>query len=476
MGLSKLVAGVTGITMMAVGLAMLAPPLASAAVQTGAGLEVAAQPYKGNPDKTDWLGQYIVGGKPMYCVRFALAAPDAGANYSPDGPLTDKWGGTIDPKTLAEVSYILLRYGDTTGLAPDIANAQAAAVAHILHSITSGGRPANPNDGPGDVAYDSALHLKELTAKSSTAGDDVAKFKTDAEANYGPWKATVTPPTAAQVIGTVDKWTIGVVRDGGDGAAIKGVPVKLTVTDGKVDKDTVTTPADGSPLVVNVTPTGPNPTVKIDLDAPLATPQVQKPANQPDKFQWTVVTGGQTTITNTGKTTATTAPGSVKVTKVDSKTNAGITGVQLRITGKDKTTAAVKQDGTALNGTDGKPLTVTTGADGTATVDGLQTPQDICLIEVAAPTGYDENFNASSPPSVCGSIQPGQTLALQLANTPNTPTVPIKIPAGGSPMVADAATVTALDPGALAAVGGAIVIALGGVGLVLRRRRHASRG
>jgi hypothetical protein len=109
-------------------------------------------------------------------------------------------------------------------------------------------------------------------------------------------------------------------------------------------------------------------------------------------------------------------------------------------------------------------------------VDGLRTPQDICLIEVAAPSGYDENFNASSPPSVCGSIQPGQTLALQLANTPNTPTVPIKIPAGGSPMVADAATVTTLNPAALAGVGGTVLVALGGVGLMLRRRRHASRG
>ncbi|QUQ69182.1 MSCRAMM family protein [Kutzneria sp. CA-103260] len=475
MGLSKLVAGVTGITMLVAGLGVLAAPTASAAVQTGSGLNVPKQPYKGSPanDPNDWLGQYIVGGKAAYCVRFALAAPDSGAKYDPDGDLTDKWGGAIDPTKLAEVSYILLRYGDTTGLAKDVGDAQAAAVAHILHSITSGGRPANPNDGPNEVAYDTALHLKELP---QAAQDDVAKIQTDAAANYGPWKATVTPPTAAQVIGTADKWTINVVRDGGDGAAIKGVPVKLTVTDGKVDSDTVTTPADGSPLVVNVTPTGPNPTVKIDLDAPLAKPTVQKPENQPANFQWTVFTGGQGAITSTGKTTATTAPGSVKVTKVDSKTGAGIANVQLRVTAADKTAAAVKQDGSPLNGTDGKPLVVTTGADGTATVDGLKTPQDICIIEVAAPAGYDQNFDASSPPNACGSIQAGQTLALKVANTPNTPTVPVKIPAGGSPMVADAATVTTLDPAALAAVGGLAVIGLGGVGLLLRRRRHASRG
>lgn len=475
MGLSKLVAGVTGITMLVAGLGVLAPPPANADPQTGAGLNVPKQPYKGSPkdDPNDWLGQYVVGGKAAYCVRFALSAPDSGATYTPDGPLTDKWGGAIDAKTLSEVSYILLRYGDTAGLAKAEADNQAAAVAHILHSITSGGRPADPNQGPTEVAYDSALHLRELP---QAAQDDVAKIKADAEANYGPWKATVTPPAAAQVIGTADKWTISVVRDGGDGAAIKGVPVKLTVTDGKVDKDTVTTPADGSPLVVSVTPTGPNPTVKIDLDAPLATPTVQKPDKDPGNFQWTVFTGGQGSITESGKTTATTAPGSVKVTKVDSKTGAGLAGVRLRVTATDKTGSAAKQDGSPLNGADGKPLVVTTGADGTATVDGLRTPQDICVVEVAAPAGYDENFNASSPPSACGSVKPGDTLALKIANTPNTPTVPIQIPAGGSPMVADAATVTALDPGALAAVGGLVVVALGGVGLLLRRRRHASRG
>ena len=468
MGLSKLVAGVTGITMMVAGLAVLAPPLASADVQTKAGLPVPAQPYKGNPDKQDWLGQYVVNGTPAYCIRFALAAPDANTHYSPDGPLTDKWGGTLSADALAEVSYVLLRYGDTTD------NNQAAAVAHILHSITAGSRPADPNQGPVDVAYDTALHLKELP---QDAQNDVAKIQADAAANHGPWKPTVTAPTAPQIIGTADKWTISVTHDDAGAKPIQGgVKVKLTVTDAKVDSDTLTTPTDGSPLVVNVTPTGPNPQVQVDATAPATTPQVEQSDVKPDNFQRTVLTGGQTTITTIGKTTATTAPGSVKVTKVDSKTGAGIASVQLRITGKDKTTAAVKQDGTPLNGTDGKPLVVTTAADGTATVDGLQTPQDICLIEVAAPAGYDENFDASSPPNACGSVQPGQTLALKVANTPNTPTVPVKIPAGGSPMVADAATVTVLNPGALAGIGGLVVVALGGVGLLLRRRRHASRG
>jgi hypothetical protein len=474
MGLSKLVAGVTGITIMA-GAAMLAAPvIASAAPTTGHGHAVTpAQPYLHNPDPSDWLGSYVVGGKQVYCVRFALNAPDSDTPYQPGDVLKDKWGNALAPDVAAKISYLLLRYAGTTD------DDQAAALAHLLHSYTSGVPTGDPRLDPANdfnhIGYDTAGHLAQLKTQAPGAYADVATEEADAVANQGPWDVAVTAPTGAQVIGTADKWTVKVTHAGTD-KAVTGVPVKLTVTDGTVTTDTVTTPADGSPLVVPVTPTGPKPTVKVDLSAPADQPVVQAPVNAGGNLQWIVSTGGEKALTATVSTTATTAPGSVKVTKVDSKTNAGIAGVQLRITGKDKTAAAIKQDGSALNGTDGKPLVVTTGADGTATVDGLQTPQDICLIEVAAPSGYDENFNASSPPSVCGSIQPGQTLALQLANTPNTPTVPIKIPAGGSPMVADAATVTTLNPAALAGVGGAVVVALGGVGLMLRRRRHAARG
>ena len=467
MGLSKLVAGVTGITMMVAGVAVLAPATASAAKPDngGAGLTTAPpQPYDGMPkDQTDdWLGQYQVQGKSVYCIRWEFNAPKADTEYVPDeSPLTDKWGTALAAPTVAQISYLLLRYGNTTD------NMQAAVVAHLLHSYTAKGDTSS-GKGYKEVGYDADLHLKSLDQ------DLVAKIQNDVTANYGPWQASVTAPTDPQVIGTPGKWTIDVTR-ASDGKAISGVPVKLTVKDGKVEKDTVVTPADGK-LTVDVTPTGPAPELKIDVTGPAAKPIVQKPKDATANLQWTVTTGGETPISETGKTTAKTAPGVVKVTKVDSKTNAGLAGVQLRITGKDKTAAAVKQDGTPLNGADGTPLVVTTGADGTAAIENIQTPQDICLVEVAAPTGYDENFNASSPPSACGSVEPGKTLVLQLANTPNTPTVPVKIPAGGSPMVADAATVTQLNPAALAGVGGLVVIALGGVGLLLRRRRLGSRG
>ncbi|MFI9386383.1 SpaA isopeptide-forming pilin-related protein [Kutzneria sp. NPDC052558] len=474
MGLSKLVAGVTGITMLA-GAAMLAAPVvASAAPTTGYGHAVTpAQPYLHNPDTSDWLGSYVVGGKQVYCVRFALNAPDSDTPYKPGDVLKDKWGNALAPDVAAKISYLLLRYADTTD--PD----QAAALAHLLHSYTSGVPAKDPRLDPANdfnhIGYDTAGHLAKLQAQFPGAYAAVAKEEADATANQGPWDVSVVAPTAAQIIGTADKWTVKVTHAGTD-KLVTGVPVKLTVSDGTVEKDTVTTPADGSPLVVDVTPTGPNPTIKVDLSAPADQPVVQAPVNTGGNLQWIVSTGGEKALSGTAKTTAVTAPGTVKVTKVDSKTGAGIANAQLRITAGDKTASAIKQDGSPLNGADGKPVVVTTGADGTATVDNLKTPQDICLIEVAAPAGYDQNFNASSPPNVCGTVQAGQTLALKVANTPNTPTVPVKIPAGGSPMVADAATVTTLDPAALGAVGGLVVIALGGVGLMLRRRRHATRG
>jgi hypothetical protein len=475
MGLSKLVAGVTGITMIA-GAAMLAAPVVASANTGSQGIGHAVEPaqkYKGNTDPSDWLGSYKVGGKDVYCVRFAFNAPESDTPYKPGEPLMDKWGDPLKPDVAAKLSYLLLRYGGTKN--PD----EAAALAHLLHSYTSGVPAGDPKLDPANdfrhIGYDIAGHLAQLKDKFPDAAKAVAAEEADATANQGPWDVTVTAPTGAQVIGAADKWTIKVVHKGTD-KLITGVPVKLTVTDGKVDKDTVTTPTDDKPLVVDVTPTGPKPSVKVELSSPAAQPVVQAPVNEGGSIQSIVSTGGEQALSAAAETTAKTAPGVVKVTKVDSKTNAGIAGVQLRITAKDKAAAAVKQDGTPLNGADGKPLVVTTGADGTATIENLQTPQDICVVEVAAPTGYDENFNASSPPSACGSIEPGKTLALQLANTPNTPTVPVKIPAGGSPMVADAATITELNPAALAGVGGLVVIALGGVGLLLRRRRIGSRG
>jgi hypothetical protein len=172
--------------------------------------------------------------------------------------------------------------------------------------------------------------------------------------------------------------------------------------------------------------------------------------------------------TQTG--TAETPPGKVTVTKTDANTKAPIPGVKLELTGPDKKNPALRSDGQPLTGTDGKPLVLTTGEDGTATADGLHTPQQVCVIETAPPPGYDQAFNPKSPPTVCGNLIAGGTLKLALTNVPNK--VPVAIPAGGPPptLTASSSVLTKPAPAALVAFGGLLVIAAGCVGLVTARR------
>jgi hypothetical protein len=207
--------------------------------------------------------------------------------------------------------------------------------------------------------------------------------------------------------------------------------------------------------------------VRISLASPADQPTVQE-AIQLD-VQRIVSTGGEKQLTATATTTAKNAPGTVKITKTNEKTGAAIAGVSLRLTGSDKTSPALDQNGKKLLGTDGTPSVLVTGADGTATVDNLQTPQDICLIEVSPPPGFDKNFDPAAPPSACGTVTPGATLALTITNKPNQ--VPIAVPAGDQPVALGYATVTQLhgwETGA-ALIGAALMIA-GLAGLLLQRR------
>jgi hypothetical protein len=186
--------------------------------------------------------------------------------------------------------------------------------------------------------------------------------------------------------------------------------------------------------------------------------------------QKVVTTGGTTPLMSTQTGTAETPPGKVTVTKTDANTKAPIPGVKLELTGPDKRNPALRSDGQPLTGTDGKPLVLTTGEDGTATADGLHTPQQVCVIETAPPPGYDQAFNPKSPPTVCGNLIAGGTLKLALTNVPNK--VPVAIPAGGPPptLTASSSVLTKPAPAALVAFGGLLVIAAGCVGLVTARR------
>lgn len=219
-----------------------------------------------------------------------------------------------------------------------------------------------------------------------------------------------------------------------------------------------------------MTPTGDQPKLSTSLTAPADRPYVQAPTINTG-VQNVVSTGGEKKLTATG-TVAVAKPGKVAVTKTDANTGKGIGGTALRITGQDKKTAATGQDGKPLNGPDGQPVVVTTsGDDGGVTVENLLAPQDVCVVEVSPPPGYENAFDKNNPPSVCGSLKPGDTLALTLVNKPNE--VPHAIPAGDQPV---AMAKGAIDTGySLPALIGLGVLALVGSALVGFAARRASR-
>lgn len=468
---ARVSAGVAGASLVTGLLLTAGAPAAEAAVVPGIGHNVSpAQPYKGNPDPSDWLGSYKVGDQFVWCVQYAYLAPDSGEQYRPGEALKTKWGTALPADVAADISYLLLRYRGTTS--PD----EAAALAHLLHSWTAAPQSPdqlNPARTFREIAYDAPYHLQRLPAAAQQA---VTRLKADATANRGPWKTGVTAPTEGQVIGTPGKWTVDVRNAQGTGVA--KVPLTLTLTDATVGGKAevkVATKDDGSPAVVEVTPTGPNPKVAVTLLVPATSPKVHQTLTV--DTQRVVSTGGEETQKAEKATKAVTAPGSAAVAKVDEKTGKGIPRVSLRVTGPDKTSPAVGQDGKPLVGADGAPVVVVTGEDGSAKVGNLRTPQQVCVVEVAAPPGYDDAFDPGAPPSVCGEVKPGDTLALKLANKPNAPTVPRTIPAGDDP-VAAAAMGAGGGPstGALVGLGALVLLATAAFGFLFTRapRRRAA--
>ncbi|RSM81516.1 hypothetical protein DL991_08325 [Amycolatopsis sp. WAC 01375] len=451
--------------------ATVAATPASAVENEGVGYEVTpGQPHKAASGR-DWLGSYVVNGKHVFCVSFQLKAPGTDEKYKPGDELLDKWGKKLPADVAANISYLLLRYGAAEN------KADSAALAHLLHSWTSKPRtPADldPTRDPDQLGYDVGFHLDKLKAQHSDAAAAVEKLTKDAEANRGPWTTAIAPPKDDQHIGTAGEWTISVKNAKGKG--VSGVPVQLTPSNATVDSGESTKPAstsnakaekattvktgeDGT-VTVKVTPTGDQPKLASSLSAPADRPYVQFPVET--GVQKVVSTGGEKELKAQGVAVVS-KPGKVQVTKVDAKTGKGIAGAALRITAKDKATAAVGHDGKPLNGADGKPAVVTTeGETGTVTVENLRTPQEICVVEVSAPPGYTNAFDPKNPPSACGELKPGETLALKVANTPNE--VPRTIPAGDRPVAMmqgtvenSASTAGILGVGALALLGSVLV-------------------
>jgi hypothetical protein len=447
-------------------------PAASAASQEGIGHAV--EPGQAGTGGRNWLGSYVVGGQQVFCVSFQLKAPDTDEVYEPGDELLTKWGTKLPADQAANISYLLLRYGDTKK--PD----EAAALAHLLHSWTSAPRTPADLDASlpaAKLGYDAPFHLKGLPAGAQAA---VEELKTEAEANRGPWKASVTTPEGDQHLGEPAEWTVTVKNAKGKG--VPDVPVKLTATAATVGEDTTATAGNASPQAaakdvtlktdadgtvrVKLTPTGERPKLLASLAAPADRPYVRAPVDTAK--QRVVSTGGEKELTAQG-VVALTKPGQVKVTKTDANTGKGVGGAVLRITGKDKTSAALGQDGKPLTGADGKPAVVTTdGATGGVTVENLRAPQEICVVEAGPPPGYTNAYDPKNPPSACGTVKPGETLALTVANKPNE--VPRAIPAGDAPVVQARGVVeTSYSVPGLAGLGLLVLLGSGLVGFAARR-------
>ncbi|MEC3981875.1 MSCRAMM family protein [Amycolatopsis sp. H20-H5] len=481
----------------------IATPAAHADPQQGIGFAIKpGQDMSSHTPTQNWLGSYLVNGHQVFCVSFQLTAPDSGEVYKPGDELKTKWGTPLEKDKAANISYLLLRYGDTKK--PE----EAAALAHLLHSWTSAPRAGNGPDGkpyddlnktlgPDKIGYDVDFHLTSLKAQDASAATAVDRLTKDAVANRGPWTSAVTPPKADQNLGTPAAWTFTVKNAAGKGMA--DVPVKLTATDGTIaaakadtkaagqaadpasakktdttakaegkKEVTLTTGADGT-IKVDLTPTGDAPKLVGSLSAPADKPYVQFPVRT--GIQNVVSTGGEKALTAQGAVKVN-KPGKVQVTKTDAKTGKGIAGAVLRVTAEDKTKPALSQDGKPLNGADGQPAVVTTaGETGVVTVENLRTPQKICVVEVNAPPGYTNAFDPKNPPSACGEVKPGETLALTVSNTPNE--VPRTIPAGGTPTVmAQGVVETSVSTPGLLGLG---VLALLGSALVGAAARRSSR-
>ncbi len=470
----KLAVGVIATLLVAGSASVLAAGTASADAQPSTnGWAVPAQPYKNNPDSTDWLGSYIVGGQQVWCVDYALKAPDTNEKYTSDGPLTTKWGTPVDPTTAAEISYLLLRFGNTTS------KDDAAALSHLLHVWTAPAsaspNPSSPYDPSLDfqqIAYNPDLHVQELQQVSPAAATAVGTLQADAAANHGPWTMSMAAPKGQQLIGSADAWTVNVLNAAGKGLA--NVAVTLTATDatfpGNTTTETVDTPGDGSPLAVTATPTGLNPKIVATVTSPAAMPNLLVPADP--NMQKIVTTGGTTPITSTQTTTAQSPPGTLTVVKTDASTNKPLANATFEVTGADKKSPALSLLGAPITAQDGTPLTLTTGADGHATVNNLRTPQTVCMIETTPPPGYDQAFNPASPPTQCAQVDPGQTVTVSVTDTANK--IPVAIPAGGPPatMTAMSTVLSRPAPVALFVVGGMLLIAAGFAGTVVLRRRR----
>ncbi|EIF00422.1 MSCRAMM family protein [Saccharomonospora glauca] len=237
-------------------------PAASAEVEEGIGHRTTpGQSWGGRSRAYDWLGSYVVNGEHVFCVSFALKAPDSKERYEPGDELLTKWGDPLPADVAANISYLLLRYGDTRDAD------EAAALAHLLHSWTAAPRTAadlDPKKPFTEIGYDVDAHFAKLPKSAQEA---VERLRADAEANRGPWNVTANAPEGEQIIDAPGEWSVTVTN--ADGKGVPGVEVTLTLTDLALSGDggVEQRPTDEGAAAVGASTEATEPTTEADAEA-----------------------------------------------------------------------------------------------------------------------------------------------------------------------------------------------------------------
>lgn len=321
----RLAALLTGATLVGGSALLAAPGMAAAASMHGHGHTIhPAQATQDNPDSYEWVGSYTVNAKQAWCVDYMYKAPDSDEKYEPGDTLETKWGTPLPVNEASQISYLLLRYGNTTN------DDEATALAYWLQAWTAPATDGHPTTGvpKKQLAYDADFHKQHLPDSARQAIDALLA---DAEANHGPWTAKLTAPRNGQTIGTAGTWQVQVRNAAGKG--LPDVPVTLTASGATLAEPdghgnsatsgsaasgtteaaaqpaaaerettptedgkgvTLTTGEDGTAEVA-VTPAGKAPKVTASFASPNETPKVQQPLAA--GVQKIVLTGGEKQVT-----------------------------------------------------------------------------------------------------------------------------------------------------------------------------------
>jgi hypothetical protein len=268
-------------------LVMAVAPSASAsaiAVPSAHGMTVTpTQPFDTTTDtfatQPEWLGAYEVNGEKSWATSFALGAPDSSINASEE-TIATKWQGHLTATQEARLSTLLVLHDNPAN------DVEAAAVELLIldemSSPTAAGHMAGQDTDPSrkvdSIAFDKTYALSKIDPAVQT---EAATLDTEAVTFTGTWTLNLAMPAHSQV-GAASDWSVQVL--GPDGmTGVPNRPIQLTATQGRFANGmttiTVTTPSDGSAILVPLTPTGSAPSISAASESPASAPRFLEPFN-----------------------------------------------------------------------------------------------------------------------------------------------------------------------------------------------------